>query len=230
MPAGPEIVVDLTGADADTFDTEYLKAHPMVMLELYAPWCGHCKSFAPHYETAARALVDTFPNVTLAKVDATVNEAMGTKFNVEGYPTIKWIEYVEGGSPKVSDFRASPDADVIVDFVKKHAGLAVTVLPVDAAEVLVALATARASGPAVVVAFIPDVESAAFNLYLQAARQVMGVQWMYTADPGVLAVAAAAAALGEGAASAAFSAVTGAGAGAGPVIAVLRGPTLNPKP
>ena len=219
MPEGPEVVVDLTSADVETFDTEYMKEHQMVLLEMFAPWCGHCKAFAPHYEQAARELKETFPNVTIAKVDATVNEAMGEKFGIEGYPTVKWIEYVEGGSPKVSDFPATPDADAIISFIKKRAGSPVTTLPSDPVDAAAALKEALTPNQAVVVvAFFPTVENSAdFKLYTEAARQVDGPHWMYTTDPGSLTAAAPF----LGASAAAFSSATAATAKA-PVIALVR--------
>ena len=43
--------------DVLTDDTmaEYLKENPLVMVEFYAPWCGHCKKLAPEFEHAAAA-------------------------------------------------------------------------------------------------------------------------------------------------------------------------------
>lgn len=48
----PEHVVTLT---IETFD-EFINDKPIVLVEFFAPWCGHCKSLAPEYEKAAAEL------------------------------------------------------------------------------------------------------------------------------------------------------------------------------
>jgi len=58
-----------------------------VLLEFYAPWCGHCKTLAPKYEAAASKLASN-KNILIAKIDATANEVPGV--NIKGFPTIKF--------------------------------------------------------------------------------------------------------------------------------------------
>ncbi len=53
-----------------------------VLVEFYAPWCGHCKSLAPVYEEVAQKLKDE-DGVVLAKLDATAND-VPSQFDVKG--------------------------------------------------------------------------------------------------------------------------------------------------
>lgn len=55
-------VLDLTD---DDFDSK-IGHHDLILVEFFAPWCGHCKRLAPEYEAAATRLKGI---VSLAKVD-----------------------------------------------------------------------------------------------------------------------------------------------------------------
>jgi len=58
-----------------------------VLLEMYAPWCGHCKKLEPAYTELGNKLKDV-SGVTIAKMDATANDSPHAKYQAKGYPTI----------------------------------------------------------------------------------------------------------------------------------------------
>ncbi|KAJ1180173.1 hypothetical protein NDU88_005397 [Pleurodeles waltl] len=104
-------VLELTD---DNFESE-TKQRSLVLLEFYAPWCGHCKRLAPEYESAATRLKGV---VSLAKVDCTAHSNTCNKFGVSGYPTLKiFRDGEESGS-----YDGPRTADGIVSTLKKLAG------------------------------------------------------------------------------------------------------------
>jgi len=58
-----------------------------VMIEFYAPWCGHCKTLEPIYEELAKKRGGK-GDVVIAKLDATANDWNQEKYKVSGFPTI----------------------------------------------------------------------------------------------------------------------------------------------
>ena len=83
-----------------------------VFVEFYAPWCGHCKSLAPIWDKLGEEFKDD-DSVLIAKMDATVNEAIGVK--VKSYPTLKmWKK----GNNRLIDFNGARDFETLVHFVK----------------------------------------------------------------------------------------------------------------
>lgn len=116
----PETVVTVT---KDTFE-EFINSAELVLVEFYAPWCGHCKRLAPEYEKAAQQLINHDPPIPLGKVDATVETELAQQFDVTGYPTLKMFRK---GRP--SDYTGGRDAYGIVDHMRKYSGEAAKLLP-----------------------------------------------------------------------------------------------------
>lgn len=89
--------------------------HDTLLVEFFAPWCGHCQRLAPEYEAAATKLKGT---LALAKVDCTVNSETCERFGVNGYPTLKIFRNGEESGA----YDGPRTADGIVSYMKKQAG------------------------------------------------------------------------------------------------------------
>lgn len=159
---------------------EALKAHPNILVEFYAPWCGHCKALAPEYAKAAGMLKAEGSAVRLGKVDATEETELAQEYGVRGYPTIKFFKGGEKESPK--EYSAGRQADDIVSWLKKRTGPAVAPLAgVTEAESLIA------DNEVAVIGFFKDAESAGAKAFEKAAEAIDDIPFAVTSDDAVYA-------------------------------------------
>jgi len=98
-----------------TFDEIVMDTSKDVMIEFYAPWCGHCKSLAPKYEELGKMFADE-PTVVIAKIDATEND---TPVNIRGFPTIMF--YPADAKDKPLTYQGERSEGEMAKWIREHA-------------------------------------------------------------------------------------------------------------
>lgn len=103
----------LTSKNFDSFIAE----HKYVFVKFYAPWCGHCKSMAPGYSNVAKRMKEEENGVPIVKVDATVETELAKRFEVQGFPTLKF--FING---KPIDYKGAREEEDIFNWIQKKTG------------------------------------------------------------------------------------------------------------
>jgi len=80
------------------------------LVEIYASWCGYCKTFAPIYEKIATKLKG---KVNVGRLDGDIQQDMSVRFQITGFPT---LFFIRNGEAYLYD-KGRSDEEVI-DFVK----------------------------------------------------------------------------------------------------------------
>ncbi|KAJ2988288.1 hypothetical protein NUW58_g4061 [Xylaria curta] len=113
--AAKSAVLDLIPSN---FDSVVLKSGKPTLVEFFAPWCGHCQSLAPVYEELAQAYAGS-KDVQIAKVDADAEKALGKRFGIQGFPTLKWFD---GKSDKPEEYQGGRDLESLTKFIVDKTG------------------------------------------------------------------------------------------------------------
>ncbi|CAH2049985.1 unnamed protein product, partial [Iphiclides podalirius] len=103
-------VITLTDSN---FKELVLDSEDLWLVEFYAPWCGHCKNLEPHWAKAATELKG---KVKLGALDATVHQEMASRYQVQGYPSIKFFPSGKKTSDSVEDYNGGRTSSDIVAF------------------------------------------------------------------------------------------------------------------
>ncbi|XP_064989881.1 protein disulfide isomerase-like 1-4 [Musa acuminata AAA Group] len=153
--------------------SDFLEKHRHVMVEFYAPWCGHCQALAPEYAAAATALRGD--DVVLAKVDATEENELAQRFEVQGFPTV--LFFVDGVH---RDYPGQRSRDAIVTWIKKKIGPGVeNITTVDEAEKILT------SESKVVLGFLDSLVGDDSQELSAASKLEDGVNFYQTVNPDV---------------------------------------------
>ena len=117
LDAANSDVVEIIGGEQEFNDK--LSGFHVSLVKFYAPWCGHCKALAPAFKEAATVLKNEGSKAKLINVDATAsaNKALGAKFGVKGFPTLKLFR----GNEFEDDFSGGRDTHDLTEFLRTAA-------------------------------------------------------------------------------------------------------------
>lgn len=104
-------MIDVTDANFQTDVLERSMTTPVVV-DLWAEWCGPCKTLGPILESVVDA---TGGEVLLAKVDVDANPATAQAFQVQSIPAV----YAVSGGKIVDGFVGAQGEDAVREFVER---------------------------------------------------------------------------------------------------------------
>mgnify|MGYP002041465976 CR=1 FL=1 len=154
----------------DNFE-DFIKNNKYAFVKFYAPWCGHCKTMIPAYSKLAQRMKAETEGVAIGKVDATVENDIGSKYGVQGFPTLKLFI---NGEPV--DYAGGREEDAMFNWLKKKTGPS-------AVEITDAKALEEHAGKSLSVLFLhPEGDAEALKAYTALAAAYDDVPFAHSSS------------------------------------------------
>ncbi|XP_004211312.1 protein disulfide-isomerase A6 [Hydra vulgaris] len=156
----------------DNFEKEVIDTKDIVFVEFFAPWCGHCQRLEPEWAKAATELKG---KVKLAALDATQYPNTAGRFNVQGYPTIKYFPAGAKDFNSAEDYQGGRTASDIIAFALDLHSANVDPPEIQQLTSDSVLKDNCNEKPLCVISFLPDIldtQAAGRNAYLDLLREL----------------------------------------------------------
>lgn len=90
-----------------------------VFINIFAPWCGHCKNFAPEFRKIARKVYESgYGNkIRVATLDGTANESTDDRLSWDAFPT---VALVKKGTDELVRYEGPRDAGTVYEWLSTH--------------------------------------------------------------------------------------------------------------
>ena len=72
----------------ETFKTEVEEHEGLVVIDMYADWCGPCRMLAPVFEELER----DYPDVKFCKINVDNEPELARAFNVQSIPMVAFVK------------------------------------------------------------------------------------------------------------------------------------------
>lgn len=104
---------------------ETIDNNDIVIVDLWANWCGPCKAFAPTFEKVS----DEHQDIVFAKVDTEAQKELAAAFGIQAIPTLmvfrdKVLLYKEAGALRPPQLRSLVEQVKGLDMEEVHAKVA----------------------------------------------------------------------------------------------------------
>ena len=103
----------------ENFDDVVLNSDKTSFVKFYAEWCTHCKKMIPEWEKLADSFADV-EDVQVVEIDADQSRAIGKRYNIASYPTLKLFRADALSDPV--DFEGQREYEYFANFLLNQVG------------------------------------------------------------------------------------------------------------